>query len=289
MAVPEPVELRWGERTILDVDGVAIHVERAGDDGPTVAALHGFSSGTFTWAGVAPHWADRARVVAWDRPPFGRSDRPAPPRRGAADPYGLDAVLAQARAVLAAHAGDAPVVLVGHSAGAVVAQHLVQAGLAVAGVVLIAPALDGAPPALVRRAFDLPGADRVGATALRLAMRGAGVALRRAGQHGTPLLDATSAETARLLRRPGTAEALVHLTRTWRPLPPFTELRPLGVPTLVVGGDEDRIVRPATATAVARALDAELHVLPGVGHAAHEQVPDVVAPLVGAFVEDVAR
>lgn len=281
------MDLRWGERSTVDVDGVAIHVEHVDgpSDVPVIAGLHGFASGTFTWAGVAPLLAARFPVVAWDRPPFGRSERPRV-RADEPDPYGTPVVLRQAETVLRSTVGDRPVVLMGHSAGTVVATELVAAGgLDIAAVVLIAPALDSSPPPLVRRLATLPGASIVGSRALRLAVLGAEPALRRVGRHRTPLLDATAAETARTLRRAGTADGLWHLTATWTPPAPLDDLRPLGVPTLVVGGADDRISSPASTEIVAERLDAQLHVLEGVGHAAHEQVPEVVADLVGDFVE----
>ena len=157
--------------------------------------------------------------------------------------------------------------------------------MAVDGVVLIAPALQARPPAAVTRLFDLPGAPTVGAAALRLGLRGARQALRRLGQHPTPLIEATGSETARCLQRPGTAEVLVHLTRTFTPPPPLGELGPLGVSTVVVSGADDRISRPPATRAVAEGLDARLEVLDDVGHAPQEQVPDVVAALVADFVE----
>ena len=288
------MDLCWGERAVIDAAGVSIHVERAGaaaDDGtgPVIAGLHGFASGTFTWAGVAPRLTDRWPVVAWDRPPFGRSERP-PVRRGQPDPYAEPRVLEQAEAVLRALAPDRPVVLVGHSAGTVVATALARAeSIDIVGVVLIAPALDGAPPAIVGRLASLPGASALGSRALRLAVRGAAPAIRHAGRHRTPLLDATADETARTLRRPGTAEGLWHLTSTWSPPPPLDELQPLGVPTMVIGGADDRISSPSSTEVVAERLGADLHVLDGVGHAAHEQVPVVVADLVAGFVAESAE
>ena len=271
----------------MEVDDLAIHVEHADGsaDAPVLAGLHGFASGTFTWAGVAPLLTPRFPFVAWDRPPFGRSERPRV-RAGQPDPYGPPVVVRQAEAVLRSTIGERPVVLIGHSAGTVVATALVAArGLEVAGVVLIAPALDAAPPPLVRRLATLPGASLVGSRALRLAVLGAAPALRRVGRHRTPLLDATAAETARTLRRAGTADGLWHLTATWTPPPPLDELRPLGVPTLVIGGADDRISSPASTEIVADRMAAQLHVLDGVGHAAHEQEPEVVAELVADFVE----
>jgi magnesium chelatase accessory protein len=285
-----PVELRWGERTFDEVDGVDIHVEVAGPvDAPVLGLLHGFSSGTFTWAGVAPLLADRFRLVAWDRPPFGRSGRPTPGAGG--DPYTAAAMVRHGAAVLRRHgSAEAPLVLVGHSAGTVVATDLARAGRPrVDGLVLVAPAFDGGPPSAVRRALALPGAAVVGTAALRASLVATGPVIRAVGRHRTPLLDATAAESGRLLNRPGTARALVHLTRTWEPpaIPAASDLP--GVAVAVVVGAEDRLVDPARQAALGRALDAEVHVLDHVGHAPQEQDPGAVATIIGAFAEAVAR
>lgn len=284
------VDLVWGTREHITVGGVDVHVEVAGPpDAPVVGLLHGFSSGTFTWAGVAPLLADRFRLVAWDRPPFGRSGRPSAVRGD--DPYTGAVAVEQGLAVLRSHtSGDQPVSLVGHSAGAGVAADLASDPRAhVGALVLVAPALDSGPPALVRRAFGLPGAGRVSAGGLRVALLGAAPVIRAVGRHRTPLLDATAAESARLLRRPGTATALVHMTRTWRPPGLLAGERVPACPSLVISGDEDRISPPSSTVRLSDAIGADHHHLAGVGHAPHEQRPDVVARLIGAFLEDRAR
>ena len=280
------VDLRWGEPGRVEVEGVGIHVEAAGQAGaPTVACLHGFSSGTFTWAGVAPLLRDGLRVVAWDRPPFGRSDRPAP-RAGADDPYALAADLRRSAAVVEQLcAGAGPCVLVGHSAGALLAAQLVLDGAVdVDGLVLISPAIDAEPPPAVRALARVPGSGLVAASLLRVGVRGASTVLRRSTRHGTPLTDATALETGRCLREPGTAEALWHLTTTWRPPVVADRLGEIDLPAIVVGGIDDRIVSVGQHRAVAERLGADLHLLEGAGHAPHEQQPTVVADLIRDFV-----
>lgn len=278
-------DLRWGRRELVDVDGVRIHVETAGPEtGPTLVCLHGFASGTFTWAGVAEALAGELRIVAWDRPPFGRSERPRP-RTGPEDPYGLPAELARTATLVERLAGGRPVVLVGHSAGALLAVQAALAGSVRAdGLVLIAPAVDGGPPDLVRRLAGLPGSGLVAASLLRVALLGATAVLRRSVQHPTPLTEATAAETGRTLRRPGTAEALWHLTTTWEPPAVVDRLPDVGLPAAVVAGIDDRIVAVDVQRSVADALGAELHVVEGAGHAPHEQRPDVVADVIRSLL-----
>lgn len=282
------VELGWGDCERVDVGGVGIHVESTGPAGaPVLACLHGFASGTFTWAGIAPTLRDELRVVAWDRPPFGRSDRPAP-TQGPDDPYALAADLRRSAQVIEQLTTGAPRrVLVGHSAGALLALQLVLDGaVQVDGLVLIAPAIDGGPPPTVRAVAQLPGSGLVAASLLRVGIRGAGAFLRRSTRHRTPLSDATAAETARTLRRPGTAEALWHLTTTWQPPRVLDRLPEVPVPAVVVGGIEDRIVTLEQHRAAADGLGAELHLLERAGHAPHEQQPALVAGIIRDFVAE---
>jgi len=279
-------DLCWGARRHVVVDGVSIHVEEAGPEtgSPVLVALHGFASGTFTWAGVAALLADQHRVVAWDRPPFGRSDRP-PPSSGDADPYGPAADLRRTEQLLERLAGGHPPVLVGHSAGALLAVQVALAGtVPLAGIVLIAPAVDQGPPPTVRAVSRLPGSALLGTTMVRVGALGAAAVLRRTARHATPLTEATAAEAGRCLRIPGTAAALWHLTRTWQPPAVLDRLGELDVPAVVIGGIDDRIVDVPAQRAVAEALGAELHLLEGAGHAPHEQRPDEVAAVVERFV-----
>lgn len=273
---------RWGAREQVDVDGVSIHVESDGPvDAPTLVCLHGFASGTFTWAGLAAELRDELRLVAWDRPPFGRSERPAP-RPGPDDPYRTGAELRRTALLVQRLVGDVPpVVLVGHSAGALLAVQVALAGtVAVDGLVLVSPAIEGGPPAAVRAAARVPGSGLVAATLLRVGLRGATTYLRRSTRHGSPLTDATALEAGRTLRRPGTAEALWHLTTTWEPPAVRDRLPEIRVPTLVIGGIDDRIVSADQHRRAAESLGADLHLLAGAGHAPHEQQPGTVATVI---------
>ena len=279
-------DLRWGECERLTVQGVGIHVERtAPPAAATLVGLHGFASGTFTFAGLAAELDDGLGLVAWDRPPFGRSDRPTP-RTGPDDPYALGADLRRTAELLERlTAGAARRVLVGHSAGALLAIQLALTGTtALDGLVLIAPAIDAEPPVTVRAVARLPGSGLVAASLLRVGIRGASAFLRRSTRHGTPLTDATAAETGRCLRDPGTAEALWHLTTTWEPPRVTGRLGEVDVPAVVIGGIDDRIVSLDAHRTAAEGLGAELHLLEGAGHAPHEHQPAVVAGIIRDFV-----
>ena len=129
---------RPAERT-YEVDGrggpIPV-VEQGPESGPsavTILIVHGGTGDLTAWAGVADRLADRFRVLRYTRPTY--RWRPAPRGSAAAAAEVADA-LAVARSV------GGPVLLVGHSSGAVVA---LEAALAdpgpFAGLVLYEPPL----------------------------------------------------------------------------------------------------------------------------------------------------
>ncbi|MDI5969260.1 alpha/beta fold hydrolase [Streptomyces sp. SL13] len=104
------------EEWAVPVDGGELSVPRwpaTVPDAPVVVALHGITANGLAWARVAHHLAGRATLLAPDLRGRGRSGT-------LPGPYGVDAHLADLRAVLAA-AGADRVTLTGHSMGAFLA------------------------------------------------------------------------------------------------------------------------------------------------------------------------
>ena len=119
----------------IDIDGPLHYLEYDGPtDGPTFVCIHALAAHHGTWVALAPLLAQRGRVLVPDMPGFGLS--PLNGRR---------ATLAGHRDILRrflAATTDGPVVLVGNSMGGATA--LLQAfsnPSAVAGTVLLAPAI----------------------------------------------------------------------------------------------------------------------------------------------------
>jgi len=97
-------------------DGSNIYTESEGPiDAPVALLTHGWGANSAEWNPLRPHLAGRYRVVRWDLPGLGRSE---PPRDR---DFSLDRMAADLRLVLegACRAGT-PVVLVGHSIGAMI-------------------------------------------------------------------------------------------------------------------------------------------------------------------------
>src|SRR4051794_28353088 len=122
--------------TLLGCAAVAVRTFRAGDvevtergAGPAILLVHAGGSTGAVWARVAELLADRFRVLVYDRPIY----RSADPPRGA---EAMAAEVADLRTV--ADAVGEPLLVVGHSSGAVV---VLQAALRqrFAGLLLYEP------------------------------------------------------------------------------------------------------------------------------------------------------
>lgn len=139
--------------TLTAADGATLAVTRCGEGEPTVVLLHAGVADTRSWHGVMRALAQTGTIIAYDRRGFGESPAPTGSFRH------LDDLIA----VLDAHARG-PVVLVGNSTGGALAiDAALELGDRIAGLVLVAPAVSGAPEeerldeateALVRRIDD---------------------------------------------------------------------------------------------------------------------------------------
>lgn len=116
---------------LVDVGGYRLHLQCLGKGRPTVVLEAGLNEFSLAWAQVQDATAKLTRVCSYDRAGFGWSDRGALPRTGANMVRELHALLGRARI-------EAPVVLVGHSFGGLLAREYVQAYPdEVAGLVLV--------------------------------------------------------------------------------------------------------------------------------------------------------
>jgi pimeloyl-ACP methyl ester carboxylesterase len=101
----------------LDVDGRSVTVSCSGSPAegkPVIVLLHGGGDGLDKLAGIQETLGERDRVCSYDRLGAGASDQPD-------EPQTLESTGEVLTAVIDRVAGDAPVVLAGHSLGGVIA------------------------------------------------------------------------------------------------------------------------------------------------------------------------
>jgi pimeloyl-ACP methyl ester carboxylesterase len=260
----------------IDVDGLRLHYVERGS-GPALVLVHGLGSmiDDFVLSGLFARAAEHYRVIAIDRPGYGRSSRPRTRR------WTIAAQAELLHAALRRLEVGCPV-LVGHSLGATIAvayalRFPVERLVLLSGVYYPSVRLDA--PLLVPPA--IPG---VG-TFLRYTV--------------SPLLGRIAWPAwLRLIFGPAP------VPRRFRPFPPWMALRPetlraigedaayilpavaamakdykgLRVPTAVVAGRDDRYVsaRAHSMRLQGEIANSELIVIPGAGHMVHYAAPQAV-------------
>ena len=278
--------------SFVNVDGIDLHyVARGPADGPPVVLLHGASASLRDFdASILADLAQDHRVIAFDRPGHGYSERPG---GGWPDPAAQAALIQQAVAAL----DITQPVLVGHSwSGAVVMAYLLNHGGDAAGGVLLAGAVNPWEGGVswFRNVAGWPVVGSVFSRTLvfplgQLVMESA-IAGVFAPEMPTPgYRDRTGAALA---LRPAAFRASADDVRYLSGFLEGQSLRydDVARPLLLITGDRDTTV-PAwnhTDPLSARLPDAERVVLTDAGHALHHSRQDDVARLIRGFVARLA-
>ncbi|HET8617546.1 MAG TPA: alpha/beta fold hydrolase [Acidimicrobiales bacterium] len=242
---------------------------RMSGEGPTVVLIHGIAGSSTTWRAVMPALAEHYTVIAPDLLGHGQSAKP----RG---DYSLGAYASGVRDLLAV-LGQERVTVVGHSLGGGVAmQFAYQFPERIERLVLVASGGLGKEVSPLLKAVTLPGAEYVLPLLLHRRIREvgewpAGLA-RRVGWRPSVTLAEVWRSYTTLTDRHG-QHAFVHTVRSvidvagQRVSAHDRLYLAEALPTLIVWGDQDRIIPVAHAHLAAEAMGgARLEILEGAGH-----------------------
>ena len=285
-------------------DGVPLHVEIRGHQGPTVVFTHGFVVDSAEWEPQVTALAGRARVVTWDQRGHGRSGW-GDPAHATIDQLGRDLA-----AVVDAVAPTDRVVLAGHSMGgmsvlALARQHPEWFGTRVAGVFLVATSAGdlvsagalGALHAAARRLGVLPavleGARRAAPLADRLPWRDSTVGRHlvrwlaftpEAGDEEVRRLQAVTESLPLSVSAAFSATLLDHDESD--ALPALARVR-----TVVVAADADRVTPAEHGRRITEALGphARLVLVDGAGHAVNQTHHEAVDAALLELVDGLRR
>jgi pimeloyl-ACP methyl ester carboxylesterase len=291
LAVLNSVAAKRAERrhppqgSFIEVDGVRLHYTDRGA-GPPVLLVHGnlVSGGDWDSSGVAQHLLESGhRVIAFDRPGFGHSERPRGKLWTAEAQAGL---LYQAAKQLGV---ERPVV-VGHSWGAIVALAMALRHQAdIAGTVLISGYY-----------FWTLRPDVLPVTLAAIPVLGDILRYTVSPLFGRLLLPLTKRAMFSPREVPARFEADYSEGMAMRPsqlrasaddgalmIPGALEFRDelgsLAVPTVILAGAGDKVVFSKMAARLHAALPSSiLHVVQGAGHMVHYAVPRQVAATIAA-------
>lgn len=164
----DPSLLADSDSNFIYVDGIRVHYKERfygtpSETLPTVLLCHGFNGSTFSWRYTLDAFQETnnvpCRVIAFDRPPFGLTERPLNwERQVGYNPYTGEGNARMAEALLGALNIRGPLMLVGHSAGAITAMELYKrCPHRIAGIVLVAPAVPASKEYSFTRKITLGG------------------------------------------------------------------------------------------------------------------------------------
>jgi pimeloyl-ACP methyl ester carboxylesterase len=254
-------------------DGTIVGYETSGT-GPPLVLVHGAAVDRRCWAPVLPRLAERFTVHAMDRRGRGLS-------AGEGGPYAIEREGEDIAAV--AEAAGRDVFLVGHSYGALCSLHATAATDAIGRLVLYEPPIttpwrDVASPETLARLREIAAEqdhDRLLATVFRDLMRLSQRqvdALRGARRFWAACLD--------------NAPPLVRESESVPRIEDCARFADIGVPVRLLVGEASPPYQRPTADALARLLPgAEVVELPGQGHMAMADDPDMFAKALTTFAD----
>lgn len=269
----------------IQLQGVRVYYEDSGDpQAPAVVLIHGLFGSTLTWRYITDDVvAAGYRVIGFDRPGFGLSDKPAEFDYTLGNQADLTAQLLDALGVESA-------VIVGHSAGGnVAAAFALRHPQRVTRLVLVGAAVGfGEPPAFVGGLVTLPPVWRWGRVGLQAYFTRQNVEAVVRGFQADPsfLTEADYDGYWRAFQTPGWDVALLAITRD---LPAETlgeaDVRGIDAPTLLLWGTADTVTPLAQGERLLGWLpNAQLVSLPALGHQPFEEDPEAFVRALLAFL-----
>lgn len=279
--------IRGRRRDLAAHDGTRLHVRYTGV--PTadtvVVMVHGWAMGLSFWRETAIDLSADHLVVRYDQRGHGSSDDPGP--AGAT----LEAIGADLADVLGSIRGDRPIVVVGHSMGAmsVVSWAAQHADDRVVGAVLFNTGMHDLVPAsaatwgrVATPAEPVLRTVMTTAAPLGIIPEAAMRSVVAYAAHGPAADDRAIERTTQLVRR-SRPEVRSAFGRSMAAMDLRPALASLRIPTLVVAGSHDRMTPVSLAEALVEGLpDGCLEVVDDTGHQMPLERPEVAAGVVRA-------
>lgn len=251
---------------------------RGGADDVPVLLLHGLFSSRGTWSALAEALGPGFRLIAPDLPGFGESEKPAPSR------YAYD-IAAFAEAIVDLFGGleVGRAHLVGHGLGGAIALHVAaRHPELVSRLVLVAPLCYPTPlhPKLRIAAAPLIG----GLLFKQLLGRRAFRAFYRDWVNGSADTETSDGHYESFSTPAGRSALLATLRATMDTRAIVADSRLVKAPTLVLWGDQDRMLPPRLGRQLAKEIPHAGLELVNAEHAPHEEQPEAVSEVLSRFL-----
>ncbi len=266
----------------IDVDGVRVHYQEAGDEhAPAMILIHGFASSTLVWSKVFLKLAEAGyRVIAVDMLGYGYS---AKPRNGEYTIAGQAKLLAR----LLDHLGIPRAIFVGSSyGGAVAATCALDYPDRVEKLILVGPVNNNRPLEFtLMRLFGSPVFGDVVSPLLIGSRRLLRRRMKRVYDRHSWVLDERRVDARHLpLRAAGTQRAIIRTVRSWDAERISRDAHLITQPTLLLWGENDLDIPLADGERLhAEIAGSRLIVFLNCGHIPHEEYPEAFTNVVSDF------
>jgi len=266
----------------IDVDGVRVHYQEAGDEhAPAMILIHGFASSTLVWSKVFLKLAEAGyRVIAVDMLGYGYS---AKPRNGEYTIAGQAKLLAR----LLDRLGIPRAIFVGSSyGGAVAATCALDYPDRVEKLILVGPVNNNRPLEFtLMRLFGSPVFGDVVSPLLIGSRRLLRRRMKRVYDQHSWVLDEKRVDARHLpLRAAGTQRAIIRTVRGWDAERISRDAHLITQPTLLLWGENDLDIPLADGERLhAEIAGSRLIVFLNCGHIPHEEYPEAFTNVVSDF------
>ena len=284
-------ELADPDSRFVEVNGVTVHYKETGEGEPVFILMHGFGASEFSWSEVMEPLSRSGRVIAYDRPAFGLTERPMEGNWTGTNPYSVQGNVELLDGLMD-ELGVEKAILVGNSAGGeIAAAYAIEHPERVQGLVLVDPAVGkgnrGPVPQWAVSLMALPQIRNLAPLLVRTIAGDMGNDTIRMAWHDPSRIEPKVYEGYRKpLKADNWDKALYEFTIAGNPVSYSERLANLTMPVLVVTGDDDRIVPTDQSMQLSREIPgAELVVLKDCGHVPQEECPDQFMTSMQAFLE----
>lgn len=272
---------------VNDLDVHVVAKEYSGTcscDAPLIVLMHGFGASTFSWREVAEQLSKFGKVIAYDRPAFGFTERPT--TWSGINPYGFEGNFMLLDGLIAKYAANRQVVLVGHSAGGQLAAEYARLNPSkVSALILVDPAVltTGGGPEGLEWFYQIPQVAKLGPILVSSIASSGDNLLRESFYDKSVLTQKIFNGYHQPLKVKGWEKAFWNFATAPRKNQLVEHLGELTAPTLLITGDTDTVV-PTKDTIRLNSLmpNSELEVIKKAGHLPHEEQP-------AAFLDAVSK